>query len=972
MNLLDLVVTISAEDKASSQIEGLSTRSVALGTAIGTTLGGLVSSGIQAAAGFVVDFGKQSLDAGMNFEQAMSQVAATMGVTSADIQDLTAFAKEMGATTAFSATEAAEALNYMALAGYDSQTSMEMLPNVLNLAAAGSMDLATASDMVTDSQTALGLSIEETNTLVDQMAQTSSKSNTSVQQLGDAILTVGGTAQNMSGGITEMNTVLGVLADNGIKGSEAGTHLRNIILSLSAPTDKAAATLQSLGVSATDAEGNLRPIPEVMRDLNMAFDDLSQEEKTQALSTIFNKTDLSSVNALLSGAANNVEGIGQALMNTGVSFQYFDDAAIGAEEQARGMALGISEALGQTNGDIEAAAKLISEDFGLSWEDSMKLVQAGADVISNTSDRFDELAGYIDEAQGAAEQMAQTQLDNLAGDMTLLESATEGVQIELAAGATPALREMVQVGTQGLSDMAAQLQNGDLIGGFESLGKAYADVVSTFLNHLPEFVDAGIKMIGGFVKGFAEGLPTLMPSIVQALMGIVSAIIDNIPLFISAAIEIVKGLALGLIQAIPALVQTIPQLIQSIITALSGSIATIIQAGIELFTALVQAIPPAIVAIVAVLPEIITSIITALLEAIPQLVEAGIQLFMALVEAVPLIIEAILPMVPQIVEGLANGFIEAAPQIVQAFQTMMEELPGKAQEFFEGVISNAGQFVQDMATKAGEAGEEFLNNVVEFVQQLPGKMQEFLTDIINKVGSWVSDMVNKAQQAGTEFLQNVSNEVSQLPGKFQGWISDILGNVGSWVTDMGNKANEAGREFLEAVNQKFNEVVTFFQNLPGRIIGAIGDAGRMLFSVGQNIIRGLISGITNMVGNAISAVTNALGNIVDSALSFLGIRSPSRVFARIGDFSMQGLAKGFEDGSNEAANTLEGILDDMTDNSVTIGVNGSASGAAASVSRQFVFDVTINSSQEAEEYGRKIGESLYTEFMRQDRRSIYA
>lgn len=590
MNLLDLVVSISAEDKASSKIEGLSTKSVALGSAIGTTLGGLVSSGVQAAAGFVVDFGKESIEAGMTFDKAMSQVAATMGVTNNDIQDLTAFAKEMGSTTAFSATEAAEALNYMALAGYDSETSMKMLPNVLNLAAAGTMDLATASDMVTDSQTALGLSIEETNTLVDQMAQTSSKSNTSVQQLGDAILTVGPTARNISGGITEMNTVLGVLADNGIKGSEAGTHLRNIMMSLSAPTDKAAGTLKNLGVSAVDAEGNMRPIPDIMRDLNVAMDGLTQEEKTQALSNIFNKFDLASVNALLGAAANNTKDLAAAILDTGVSFMYFDDASLDAATQAEGMAIAISDALGQTNGDIEAAAHLISDTYGVSFEDAMKVVEAGADVIANTSDRFSELTGYIDDAAGAAEKMAQTQLDNLAGDMTLLQSATEGVQLELSAGATPALREMAQTGSAGLSEMASKLQSGDLVGGFERLGQTVMEVAASFLNHLPEFVDAGMKMLGGFIKGFGEGLPTVLPSLIQAIMGIVQAIIENYTLFIEAAMSLIQGLAVGIIQAIPVLVAAIPQLISSLINMIVSNISAFINCGIELFTSLVQAV----------------------------------------------------------------------------------------------------------------------------------------------------------------------------------------------------------------------------------------------------------------------------------------------------------------------------------------------------------------------------------------------
>lgn len=119
----------------------------------------------------------------------------------------------------FRQPQAAEALNYMALAGYDADKSIETLPTVLNLAAAGGMDLATASDMVTDSMSALGDAAGTTESFVDKMAKTSQKSNTNVQQLGEAILTVGGTAKNLAGGVVEMNTVLGIFADNGSKGS---------------------------------------------------------------------------------------------------------------------------------------------------------------------------------------------------------------------------------------------------------------------------------------------------------------------------------------------------------------------------------------------------------------------------------------------------------------------------------------------------------------------------------------------------------------------------------------------------------------------------------------------------------------------------------------------------------------------------------------------------------------------------------
>lgn len=967
MNLLDLIVSISAKDNASSQIEGLSSKSIAMGSAMGTTLGNLVADGIQKAAGAIVDFGKDTINTGMEFDSAMSQVAATMGVTTDDIQDLTNFAKEMGSTTAFSATEAADALNYMALAGYDSETSMKMLPNVLNLAAAGGMDLATASDMVTDSQTALGLSLEETNTLVDQMAQTASSSNTSVAQLGDAILTVGGTAKNLSGGMGEMNTVLGVLADNGIKGSEAGTHLRNMILSLSAPTDTAAKAMEELGVSATDAEGNMRPLEDVMGDFNVAFADMTAEEKTQALSKIFNKTDLASVNALLDTSTDRWEELGSKIEGAGVSASSFAEQFTKAggdldSTKAKLEKLGIAtdafdSALATSNGSAELFVAGLHEaaDSGVSLDD----------VISTMGMSMDELQGAFDGTKSAAEAMAATQLDNLEGDMTLLQSATEGVQLELANGVTPSLRNMVQTGSEGLSQMASQLQSGDLLGGFVTLGETASKVAESFMSALPEFVDAGMKMIFGFLQGLGQGLPQLIPTIVQSIVGMAQAIIANVPTIIQAAVSLVQGLVQGIVQAIPVLVGMIPELITTIINAAIQSLPILIQGAIDLVMGVVQALPDIIDALIQAIPQIITAIVQGLIQWNIALIEGFIQLFTAVVENLPLIISVLIELVPQIIESLANGFIDAAPQIIAAFQEMFSKLPDKAQEFFSGVLQNAAQWIKDMASKAGEAGKQFLDNVVKFIQELPGKISNFCSNIINNIRQWASDMVEKARSLGSSFLNKVVEFVSQLPGKFREWISNILNNVRNWASDMVEKAKEAGKDFLEKTKSKFGEVVDFFKNLPRNILNAIGDLSRLLWSAGQDIIWGLIDGIGSMVNNAINAITDCLGWVVDGALSFLGINSPSKVFAEIGDYSMQGLAKGFEKGSESAADTLDGILDDMSNSSVSVGVKGSLPGKA-SKDQEFVFNVTINTDTDAIDYGRKIGESLYETMKRRE------
>ena len=215
MAFLDGLLTIGTATDNSGFEKGVSD----LKSIANTALGQLTADVVQKVSSAAAQVPQQMISVGSGFEASMSQVAATMGITSAaaEFDILSNAAKEMGESTKFSASQAGEALNYLALAGYDAEKAVSALPTVLNVAAAGGMELASASDMITDAMSALGLETSQMSTFSDQLAVTAQKSNTSVSQLGEAILTVGGTAKTLSGGVTEMNTALGILADNGIK-----------------------------------------------------------------------------------------------------------------------------------------------------------------------------------------------------------------------------------------------------------------------------------------------------------------------------------------------------------------------------------------------------------------------------------------------------------------------------------------------------------------------------------------------------------------------------------------------------------------------------------------------------------------------------------------------------------------------------------------------------------------------------------
>ena len=335
-------------------------------------------AGAAATAAFGVAVGA-AVKVGTDFESGMSQVAATMGITvdeiaagSQEFESLSQAAKNAGATTQFSATQASEALNYLALAGYDAEKSITALPTVLNLAAAGGIDLGYASDMVTDSMSALGLSTNQLEGFVDQLAKTSQKSNTNIAQLGEGILTVGGTAKDLAGGTVELNTALGILADNGIKGAEGGTALRNMILSLSAPTDTARKAMKELGLEAFDSNGKLSPLNETFQDLNSKLGEMSDEDRINVLNTMFNKVDLKSVNALLANSGERFDELSG----------YIRDSAGAAEEMAETMNDNLKGKLTILGSALEGLGIEMYEEFQQPLKEAAETAIKSVDSIS--------------------------------------------------------------------------------------------------------------------------------------------------------------------------------------------------------------------------------------------------------------------------------------------------------------------------------------------------------------------------------------------------------------------------------------------------------------------------------------------------------------------------------------------------------------------------------------------------------------
>lgn len=759
---LKAIITIAGtiDPSLGRAIAGATKSMGGLGTAmkVAGTVVGIGAAAVGAATTAVVAFGKSAVTAGMSFDSAMSEVAATMGTTKDQISGLTEFAMEMGEATIFSATECAEALNYMALAGYDAQTSMAMLPNVLNLAAAGSMDLARASDMVTDTQTAFGLSIERTSLMVDEMAKAASTGNTSVEQLGDAFLEVGGLVQELNGGFVdlgngadafvdgtqEIEIALTAMANAGIKGSEAGTHMRNMLLKLSSPTKEGIEQFEALGVSVFDTEGRMRSLGDIFGDLNTAMGELTQEQKIKAVTDLFNARDIASAEALLNAVGQDWDKIGASILEakipldevqssiekTSVDFsKYTGDAQI----NVRDLAADIRQDLTTAGMSAQEAARDIAQAYDMNFLDATRAVNSVVDALH--------------EAEGAAAKMAEAKTDNLAGDISKFNSALEISQIIVSNRLSPSLREFVQFGTKGLKSVTEAFRTGGLSGAMDELGNVITQGLAKLSASAPQAVEAGMKLLLAITKGVLQNMPQLIQTGVQIMQMLVQGAVQAAPELLSAlataitetittlfgeqAGEMAGGLfeSLGsafeqflppLQQMFEALMQMIPPILEAL-QPIGELVITVIQLVLDAIGQVLQALAPLVQYLagefktsIEQITPLVSGVVTAITPILQQIITGILPPLLSLLQALMPILQLIFSILGPILEIIIQLVSMAMPIISTWIQTIITLLTGLIQ-FLSGVLVSAVQGVVTSILQVITPIMEYLQNLIDFV-----------------------------------------------------------------------------------------------------------------------------------------------------------------------------------------------------------------------------------------------------------------
>ena len=645
----------SALKSVQSQIKTVAKVSAAAVGAVATAVAGVTTAAIKT---------------GKEFENSMSQVAATMGIDKAtkdglkNYQTLETAAKEMGESTAFTASEAAEGLNYLALAGYSADQAATALPYTLKLAGAGAMDLADASDMVTDAMSALNLEANNKNlsTFSDQLAKSASTTNTNVKQLGEAILTVGGTAANLKDGTAELNTALGILANNGIKGAEGGTHLRNMLLSLESPTAAAAKQLEKLGVNVYDAKGNLRSLNDIFSDVQKSTKGMTNQQVDGILATLFNKRDLASARAMMKAAGDDFSKIEKTISESaGACDQMYKTQLDNLEgdlalftSALQGLGIEIYENIG---GGVREGVQLATECIGdlnkaFKKNGLQGLVGEFGSVLSKAVNYVSDLAPKLTDS--AVDLITSFILGIEKSSDNIAKSATS-VFSKLIAGVSKITPELLTLAGTLLISLITALQS-ELPTIEKTFFQGLKQLISNALKLLPQILDVGLDFVLALADGIVSGLPQCFSFATMLITELCGVINSELPQILQIGIQLILNLVYGILENLPQIARSAMLIINTLIQCILQNLPIILSAGIELLYALINGIMNNLDYIIQAVIAIITELITCLAQNAPLLATSAISLISALVVGLLQALPQLIAAVPQLIIALVNAF----------------------------------------------------------------------------------------------------------------------------------------------------------------------------------------------------------------------------------------------------------------------------------------------------------------------------
>ena len=877
---------------------------------------GLTTKVLQGATAGVTALGAAAAKVGSDFEAGMSQVQAISGASGEDLEKLKNKAKEMGAATKFSATESAEALNYMAMAGWKTEDMLGGLEGVMNLAAASGEDLATASDIVTDAMTALGMQASEAGHFSDVLAAAASNANTSVGGMGETFKYAGAMAGTLGYSVEDVALATGLMANAGIKGTMAGTSLNSIMTRLSTNTNGARDAIEELGVAFFNEDGSARSLTDVMGELREATADMTTEQKANFANTVAGMEAQKGLSAILNATEDDYNKLSAAIQNA-------DGCAL---EMAETMQDNLQGQLTILQSGLEGLGISLYETFQGTAKDVVKEAQG---MVQQLQDAFN--AGGLDGLVSAVGDVLSQIIERLAGAapelvnmaVSLVGSLCEG--LKSAPGIGDSAASLITSLVTGLAScvddiwttaivLVGKMAEGVAAGApqmVQAISTTVTDILECLVDWGPDLLQAGVDILLALVEGIASTIPTLVTQAVTLLTDFCNALVQNLPAIVDAGLQLVQGLIQGLVDGVPLLLEgaitlfmnilealpvvidqllgALPDLITTICDFFAENIPLIVDAAIQLLMGIIEAIPTIIQAIVDNLPLIITSLVDGLTGALPQIVQAAITLLLGIIEAIPDIVVAIAENLPQIITAIASGLAQAIPQIFTAAKDLLWQLilavpdivvgigqaiPDIISGIVNGLIGGIGA-VWDAACELGsgildgiksffginspstvmaEQGDYLVQGLINGLAEMPDQMMQTLDTALNNLIAWGQQMLSGIQNTVQNMVNSAEQVISQLPGKMWTHLINVVTKVTAWGQQMLNTARTAIQNMISSVVQLISE-------LPGKIWTHLVNVVTKVTTWGQQMLTAATTAIQNMISKIISLIAELPGKV---------------------------------------------------------------------------------------------------------------
>lgn len=658
MNVMELFVTLAIKDNAYKEglkdAEGNASSSTSKIGGAFKTVGKVAKTAMAAGSAAAAAFTKTSIDSGMNFDTAMSQVAATMGTTVDKIGDVKAKAEEMGRTTKYTATEAAEGMNILAQAGLSADEQISGIGTVLNLASAGAMSLEESASYTAGAVKGFGDSMGNASYYADLMAKGATLANTDVRGLGEAFSGSAATAKNYGQAADSVTLSLLRLAEQNVTGSEASTALNRAMADLYTPTDDASKALDQLKVSAYETNGEAKDFNDLVDELNGSLQGMTAEQKNNALATIFTTQGLQAFNKMTASSDATVQKF---------------------------------------------------------WKG-------------------------IQDSSGSAAQQAATQLDNLKGDITLLSSATEGLELGFYNTFSGTIRGAIKDVTSEVSGLAEAMESGGISG---ALSKLAQDAIN-FSGQLPGLTKIGGDLINGLISSVTQNSGSITTAVGQLLNNLASTISTGLNVFTSVGVNLLTTIASGMTQGIPTFLgQALPMLAQ-FTESLRSNAGKLINAGLTLIQNIAQGLINSIPVLIAYVPTIITNLAGIINDNAPKILATGVtiitNLAIGLVRAIPLLIANLPKIIAAIVSvftafnwlSLGKNIVTGIIKGIKNLPSLLKSTAKNAVNGFKGAFRGNGilSAVKGAFTKIPSAVKSIFAKAVSFVKTLPGRFKSAL------------------------------------------------------------------------------------------------------------------------------------------------------------------------------------------------------------------------------------------------------